>query len=267
MANAFLLKPLAPAATSLVGGTLTAGSVDNLFNDYAGVILSGNCNGSSNRLTFSFDLGADTSIDALMIFGVSLFPTNGFLTINYATAAQGNFTGSYGSDGTPVPYAGSVGMTSGKGVSFWAPAAPVTARYIQIVYTAPAPGYVITLSRVVIGKRIQLARNYSNGVQLGVKDLGSLDFSARGALIRRRAAKLRTVGLTFSSIYKDEVEAQTKPLLEQIGNTEMIGLCLDPAVDAQRQNRCYYGPLVGDLSHTRRNAAAWEAKVNQVSIF
>lgn len=47
----------------------------------------------------------------------------------------------------------------------------------------------------------------------------------------------------------------------------MVALVTDPAVHAQRQNRCYFGPLVGDLGQTWRNSAAWEAKVNLVSIF
>ena len=83
----------------------------------------------------------------------------------------------------------------------------------------------------------------------------------------RRGVRLRTVSLTFSSIRKDEAEAQVRPLLEQIGNTDMVALCIDPTVDAQRQNRCSYGPLVGDVQLKWRNAAAWEAAINQVSIF
>ena len=47
----------------------------------------------------------------------------------------------------------------------------------------------------------------------------------------------------------------------------MVALVTDPGADPQLQNRCYFGPLVGDLGQTWRNAAAWEAKTNMVSIF
>ena len=96
------------------------------------------------------------------------------------------------------------------------------------------------------------------GAALGVRDFGSLDFSNRAVLLRRYAKKLRSVGLTFASAYKDEVEAQIMPLLEEIGGTDCIALITDPAADAMRQRRMYYGPLVGEIGTIWRNAAAWQ---------
>ena len=72
-------------------------------------------------------------------------------------------------------------------------------------------------SRVVIGKRVQPGRNFSYGAGFGVKDLGSVDFSRRGVLLRSRGAKLRTGSLTFSNLKKDEAEQVFKPLLEYLG--------------------------------------------------
>ena len=86
-------------------------------------------------------------------------------------------------------------------------------------------------------------------------------------MLRTRGAKMRTAALTFSAARKDEVEASVKPLLEQVGNTEIIALVTDPAADPQRQNRCYCGPLVGDLSAVWRNAAAFETKLAVLSLF
>ena len=63
------------------------------------------------------------------------------------------------------------------------------------------------------------------------------------------------------------MEATTRPMLEYLGNTEMVALLTDPAADAQIASRAYFGPLVGDLAHVRRNAVAYEAKINLVSIF
>jgi hypothetical protein len=269
MANAWMLKPLPNVGAVTTFGTLQAGDGPNLFNDYAGVVWQGACDfGGVDAAVVRFDLGADTLIDTMLIFGVELLPTGATMTVQYATAAQGYFTGGGAiSDASGTPYAGAVMPVSGKGVALWSASAPVTARYFQIILYAGAAAKSVRLARIVIGKRIQLDRNFGYGGAFGVRDLGSLDFSARGVLLRRRAKKLRTVGLIFSNVRKDEVEATTKPLLEQIGNTEMIALLTDPAADAQRQNRAYFGPLVGDLGHIQRNAAGWETKVNLVSIF
>jgi hypothetical protein len=201
--------------------------------------------------------------------------------IALATAAQGSgFSGSNTGSGTGTGnywavtqalLAGSATPVSGKGVMLWsAPASagpPAAVRYIKLSFAGLGSGAAIQISRIVAGARIALSRNFSYGGNLGVRDLGELTFSARGAMLRRRAAKLRTIALTFSNIRKDEVEALTKPLLEQIGNTETIALVTDPGTDAQRQNRCYFGPVVGDLGQVWRTSASWEAKINLVSLF
>ncbi len=203
-----------------------------------------------------------------MVFGAAGATTAWTMSIDVATQAQGSVfnPGAYTAGNVQQFLAGSEMPTSRNGVSVWqAPGAAITGRYWRIVIGLPSGA--ATIARMVIGKRIQLDRNFNYGAAFGVRDLGSLDFSARGVLLRRRAKKLRTVGLTFSNIRKAEVEAVTQPLLEQIGNTEMVALLTDPAPDPQRQNRAYYGALVGDLGHTWRNAAAFEAKANLVSIF
>ena len=266
MANAWIVKPLSATVTA-VSSSVQAGLPAYLFNDYAGVVLQVACDAAGNSAGITIDLGADTLLDTLLVFGVELLPIAGTLQLAYATAAQGPFTGAYSNDGSPAAYAGSAAMTSGKGVSFWAAAAPVTARYLRLTYFGTAAGQALRLSRLVIGRRFQPSRNFSFGAGFGAKDLGSLDFSRRGVLQRTRGAKLRTISLTFASIRKDEAEASMRPLIEQLGTTEMFALVTDPVVDAQRQNRCSFGPLVGDVALKWRNAAAWEAGLNQVSIF
>jgi len=266
MANAFIVKPLVPVGTPAVGaGTLVAGAAANLFNDFAGLVCS--LTESGGVCSVSFDLGADTTVDTLLVFGVELIPSNAGLFLYYSTAAAGPATGASPVDSSGSIYAGSVTPTNGKGVSYLAMSTPITARYFNLAIIGPGTTNPWRASRIVIGKRIQLTRNFSMGGAHGVKDLGTLDFSARGVLQRRRAAKLRTRGLTFSNVKKDELEASMLPLLEQIGNTDMVAIVTDPAVDAQRQNRCYFGPLVGDLSAVQRNVGNWETKLNLVSLF
>jgi hypothetical protein len=249
---------------------LDLGVATNLLNDYAGVVAQTSCTvGATNQAKIQLDMGANVSVDTILVFGVELFPTNGNLIVNYATQAQGPFTGAFSTDTSGSAYAGSAPMTTGKGVSLWMLSAPVTARYFQIVYEAGAGvgGKSVRASRVAIGQRIQLQRNFSYGGGPGVKDLGTMDFSRRGVIMRAIGKKLRILSLTFSNIKKDELQASIRPLLERQGITGPIAVVTDPAVDADRQNRCYFGTLVGDLGAVQRNAVAYEAKTNLVSLF
>lgn len=275
MANAWIIKPLAIAAAT--ASTTALGAALNVNNDYAGVIWQ-SANGDTANILL--DLGADTALNTIMAFGVQCAGA-ATVQVAVATAAQGTgFSGTNTSSGTgtnnfwgatQAVLAGSAIPVNGKYVMLWsAPSSagpPAAVRYIKLSFSGLGAGAAVQLARVVAGQRIALTRNFAFGAGFGVRDLGSLDFSARGVLLRRRAAKLRTTALTFSNALKDEVEATVKPLLEQIGNTECVALVTDPDVNAQRMNRCYFGPLVGDLSVIWRNAAAWETKVNLVSLF
>ena len=268
MANAFLLAPLAPTGAIAADSTLQAGQPAYAFNDYAGVVVQLACDAGGNAAAFRFDLGADTAFDTVMVFGVELLPqTAGEFVLRWATAVQGNFTGSYSQATNGSCYAGSVLPVSGKGVSLLMLSAPVTARYVQLIWYAGAAGQSIRFSRIVLGKRFQPSRNFSFGAEPGVRDLGSADFSARGVLLRYRGKKLRTISLPFDYIKKDEAEATSLRLIEQLGNTEALALCTDPAADPQRQNRCYFGTLVGDLGHVWAKATGWQLKINLVSFF
>ncbi len=263
MANAWILSPLPGTVTAT--STAPGYQASYVLNDHAGVIWKSTGGAVADLIV---DLGSDIVCDSLLLFGCDGATPAATLQVTAATQAQGAGFGATSYAGPAAPMlAGSIMPVSGRGVSLWqAPNAIPASRYWRLRF-AGLDGAPIAVARLVLGKRIQLERNYSNGGSFGVRDLGSLDFSPRGVLLRRRAAKLRTLALTFANIRKDEVEATTKPLLERIGNTEMIGLVVDPAEDPQRQNRCYFGPLVGDLAQTRRNAAAWESKTNLVSIF
>lgn len=280
MANAFLLRPHGFAD---IGAYDSAPGfpIANAGNDYAGVVWRSRVGDNAH---FVIDFGADVPVDTVMLFGVwgDIAYAKGRARLALATAAQGPaFSVEHTADGTgagrywldpgllPI-FAGGV-TDPGNGVFLWTPPAgvarPGVARYLYLNFVGLGPGGYIQIARIVAGQAIRLERNFGYGGAHGVRDLGSLDFSARGVLQRRRGKKLRTVGLTFSHVRRDEVEAQTGPLLERIGNTEMVALVTDPAPHPMLQRRCYYGPLVGDLGHTWRNAAAWEAKVNLVSVF
>lgn len=265
MANAWIFAPLAIVAGG-ASNTAAGRNPLNVGNDYAGIVWESNGEVAPWIL---LDLGADTSFDTVALYGLAGFTTAHTLTIQTATSAQGfGFGAGAFTAFTPAPapvLAGSVMPKSGKGIGLFSSDAPAVARYVKILFTGLLNS--IQIARCAIGTRLPLERNYGFGGNFGVRDLGSVDFSARGVLLRRRGKKMRTVALTFSNIHRDEVEAYTKPLIEQLGNTETVALITNPTAHANRQDRCYFGFLVGDLGHVQRNAVGWEAKFNVASIF
>lgn len=263
MANAWIIEPL-PAVPAGSYGTVQIGPVGNMLNDHAGVVVQMATDFENRLAAVTLDMGADVAFDTVLIFGLAIIPGGSRFRVDYATAAQGNFSGGHTNGPEVSAFAGD---QASKLVTLWSVDAPVVARYINLVYLCSVPPVPVRFARVVVGRRIELERNFSFGAGFGVKDLGSLEFSRRGVLLRNRGAKLQTTALTFSSVRRDEVEQLTRPLIERIGNTECVAVVTDPAAGARRGDKCYFGPLVGDLSQTWRRADAWEAKINMVSIF
>ena len=266
MSNAIGMRPL-PIASATASATAAGYDPTYVGNDYMGVQWKSPTGAASRSLVI--DLGADTAFDTIALFGLTGAQPGWTLQVEAATAAQGaGFPG--GSwVGTAAPLlAGSAMPTSGRGKALWlAPAVspPPASRYIRLTFAALSNA-AVAVSRVAIGTRFQFARNFQFGAAFGVRDLGSFDFSARGVPLRRRGEKLRSVGLSFGSVYRDEVEAIVHPLLELVGNTEPIVLVTDPDAHAQRQNRMYFGPLVGDLGTIWPRAIGFEWRVNLVGL-
>lgn len=262
MASAWILRPLPLAA---VTASATAAGYDPAYvaNDYLGVVWR---SPSVANPYLSLDLGADAAVDTALLLGCTGAAAGWALNIKAATAAQGSGFGAGSYDATQDFLAGSAMLPSGRGVALWAPSpAPALTRYMRLTAQQGSTSPV-TVGRVAVGKRIALSRNFAFGAAFGVRDLGAVDFSPLGVLQRRYGAKLRTIGLTFSSVYKDEVEAAIQPLIEQVGTTDPIGLVVDPAPHAQRQRRIYFGFLLGEQGTVRRNAVAYEWRANLVSL-
>ncbi|MDX3885980.1 MAG: hypothetical protein QHC65_16270 [Sphingomonas sp.] len=267
MSNAILLQPLDMVAISASGevGTKVAA---NLGNDYAGVIWEHPA-GAGTR-TITIDLGADRVVDTIMLFQILPVAANLTLAVDAATAAQGpSFpAGSWSAAAQPLTTATDQIPTAGKQNGLWrapAGAAPPAARYWRLKIAGTSA--VTSIARLLIGRGIQLDRNFVFGAKFGVKDFGAIDFSARGVLIRRRAKKLRTLGLSFPHIRRDEAEGRILPLLEIAGNTDVVGIVTNPDADPLRGCRMYCGTILPESAATIRNAAAWECGVNMVSLF
>jgi hypothetical protein len=264
MANAILLEPLAMTAIA-ADSTASGYAAGNLGSDWMGLVWRSATGASSRSVTV--DLGSDRPVTAIMVLGLAGAQPGWDWSIDLATAAQGAFSGSYWSGSAQDLLAGSQMPVSGLGRALWqAPdGAPAAARHVRINFLSLASA-AVQASRLVIAEAVQLDRNFRFGAAFGVRSLGTLEFSARGVMLRRKGKKLRGVGISFPHIHRDEVEAKVQPLLERVGTDTPIGLVIDPAADAQRQNRMYFGPLTGDLGTVWARPGGFQADFNLIAL-
>lgn len=245
MANGFLLEP-AQLASVTASSTATGYLATNVGVDRMGNVWR-SATGSATQ-TLTIDLGADTTLDTITLHGLAGAEATWQWSIDLATAAQGAFSGSFWSGSAEDLLAGSVMPVNGRGRALWlAPGgAPAAARYVRLNFSALSSA-AVEVGRVVIGSRVQLSQNFSYGGALGIRDTGSISFSARGVPLVREGARKRGIGLSCEGATRAEVESEIMPMLERVGTTGGVALVVDPDADAQRQNRIYFGPLTGDL--------------------
>lgn len=264
MTNALIFKPADIAAVT-ASGTASGHDPAYVANDFMGVVWK-SAAGSSATLTV--DLGADALCDTAFLLGCDGATANWTLKVEASTAAQGAVFTPAGWTGAVLPFlAGEEMPVSERGVAIWqAPASPPPAsRYWRFTIAGLAGGRAV-VARAALGCDIGLERNFSFGAALGVKDTGSVDWSRMGVMLRKRGKKLRTLGLTFQNARKDEVEAAVLPLLEQVGNTDMLAILTEGSEHAMRQRRVYFGPCFGDLSAIWRTADGFTTGLNLVSV-
>lgn len=246
MSNSIVVKPLPWTAIS---ATVTAAGYDPSYmgNDHMGVVWK-STSGAGTR-TITVDMGSDVVIDTAILLGCTGAKSSWTLKVEAATAAQGSSFPAGSWVGAALPFlAGSEMPVSGRGRALWlAPASPPPpSRYWRFTTGGVTSGEVV-VARLVLGRKIQLAENVVYGAAFGVRDLGSLDFSRRGVLLRQRGKKLRTINVSYEAVTRAEVESYIHPLLEELGNTDPLAFILDPDADVQRQNRIWFGVMIGDL--------------------
>lgn len=271
MSNALLMRPLqwtaitpSNTASGFAGSNLAPWPVPRMGRVWRS-------DGGSATRAIVIDLGSDQPVDTIALFGIgngNAAPSAAWnWSVDLATAAQGAFSGSFWAGSAETLLAGSVLPVSGRGKALWlAPSgAPAAARHVRINFSAlsNAP---LQIALVAIGQRFMPARNYSFGAAFGVRDLGAIDYSPRGVVLRRPGAKLRGMGLTFSAVRRDEVEDSLQRLFERIGNTDPVVLVSDADPHPHRQNRMGIGHLTGNLGSVHRVPGAFQAEVNFVAV-
>lgn len=264
MSNAIIVEPLAISSVKAIDGSATGYDPAVVANDLLGVVWQSEVE-TMTRLRI--DLGSDVPFDTIILLGLGGTLSTATLQVSIATDAQGPSFGPSWSDSARTLTAGANAPRSGRQKSLWtAPAgAPAAARYIMLRFDIPASS-AISVGRVIVGQRIALQRNFRFGAARGVRSLGDVRFSPSGVPLVRRGGKLRTIGLSFSAIYNDEVENSIAPLIERVGTDTPIALVTDPADHADRQNRIYFGYLDGAPGTVQARAASYQADFNMVAL-
>lgn len=266
MSNAAIVRPVT-MPTITASSTASGYAAGNVANDFMGVVWKSSAAAVTDWLTVDF--GADVTIDTILVLGCTGATAGWTLEVWAATAAQGSSFTTKWTSGTLTFLAGSAMTSTGRGRALWtAPTSggPPAARYWRVRLNDPSGTSFKVVGRLVMGNRITLARNFQFGAAFALRELGSADWSAHGVFLRRKAVRLRSVGITFGNVYKDEVENVVHPLVEAIGGTDAIALITDPAAHAQRQNRIFFGPLMGDLGTIWARANGFEWKANCVDL-
>lgn len=263
MAHALLLEPLAMESIT-ASNTASGYSAANIGNDYMGLVWKSDT-GSATR-DIVIDLGEDKPVDTIALHGLAGALGSWQLSVDLATAAQGAFGGAFTAGPAVDLLAGSAMPQSGLGRALYQFASPpALSRYVRLNFSALGTA-AVQVARAVVCKKLQLERNYGYGAARGVRPLGKVDFSVRGVLLRRKGKKLRGLGISYASVKRDEVEEAVQPLLERVGNDELLGIVIDPDADAQRQNRMYLGFLTGDLGTIHARPGGFRADFNLVAI-
>jgi hypothetical protein len=254
-----------PLPMPSITAAATAAGYDavNMANDFAGVVWKSTTTAGSHVI--SIDLGSAQTLDAILCFGCAGATTAS--TIIVQGASDAGMTTGFWTSGANVPFlAGATFPSHGRGVGYWeATTPPPTRRYWKLYIDTQ--GAALTIARIAMGKRLILGRNFGFGAGFGVRDLGTVDWSKAGVRLRRRAAKLRTVSVTFPAVTQDEAEEKVQPLIELVAGQEPIVLVTNPEADALRQTRCYIGHLVGELGTVWARAGRFEWKASLVDLF
>lgn len=260
MANALLVQPYA-ISSATANATTSGYSASNMLNDYMGLTWQG----IAAAFDLTFDLGSDKSVDSVVLLGISGVTTTATWSVYIATAAQGPSFAAFTTVISGQQFLAGSALTAGGLAKALGTFSATTGRYIRVNVLTPA-SVTFGVARAVIGDGVTLATNFLFGAGFGVRPLGSVDFSARGVLLRRSGAKLRTLAISFPAATRSEVETSIQPMLELVGNDSPLCIVTDPDADAQRINRIYFGFLTGSLGTVWARLGGFTADFNMVCV-
>ncbi len=186
------------------------------------------------------DFGSSKPVDFIAIISANALPGTNFLARMGNTAAEVAGAAPY-SSGSSLFVSPSIQRSDGLYHSHLELPAVQNYRYWRIdIGDHPAE---FQASMLVMGKKIEPSRFYNQDFGYGVKDLAEAEFSRLGVIDKAPGIKLRTVEFTLGWQSEAEFEGSFRPMMEQIGTSEVVYLCFDPEPGPYRQARTFMGIL------------------------
>lgn len=175
---------------------------------------------------FTWDYGADTSIDTVMLLGMTLGAV-GTLRCRVSTQAGGSTAGDVLDTGT-LSYGGA--YFDYRYSAFVYPiSSPASARYVRFDL-ADASGSYIEAGRLIIGARVALDYNFAPGSGFDWVDGNPVVESAGGqSLTWERMARARRAAIDLPWVSNAQRWSLIEPLGRDVGRTSDIALILDTA--------------------------------------
>lgn len=262
MGRAFFYLPV-PIVGANASSAAAGFDPGNVANDHMGVVWKSA--GGTSFVSLILDLGAPRVVDTVAMFGCTGAQPGWEWEVHSSDDAA--FTSGVTIHATALDFlAGQALPTHGRGVALWMAANPPAPKRYWRFAIGNLANAAVTIARIALGQRITLARNFAFGGAFGVRDLGSVNFSPSGVRLLRQASKLRTVGITFPAVTKEEAEAKVQPLVEQAAGQLPIVLVTDPDAHPLRQRRCWFGQLTGELGTIWRSAQSWEWRASLIDL-
>jgi hypothetical protein len=262
VSNGFLLRSLPFTASEFQPMAAGAGAV-NLQNDFIGMVARSSAANQVWQARLDLGTASPPAIDT--VAAVNVFAGSSLTAWSAQGSNDATFAAiGYNSGSLALPADELGNGASRRNLMHLIPSAQ-TFRYWLITISAAA-GVQTEVARALVGTRVQPGRNFGFGVSRGVEDLGDVEFAPGGAMLRRRARKLRTLGLSWGFVTQAEAEAASLPFLELVGSTEFVLASLDPDPHPQRSRRVYYGPLQGNPDLIWRAQNVFEKRLQLRSV-
>lgn len=118
-------------------------------------------------------------------------------------------------------------------------ASPVTARWWRIDIAGHTGDFEAAMA--ILGQKIAATHYYDKGFELGVQDLGELEYGRWGVPEENEGLIFRTVAFKLPWVVGTEFEGGWRPLIEKVGKRKPVFLCFDPQATANRQAKTYFG--------------------------
>lgn len=262
--TSFFLRPipLAPAQLIWTDAAAITASIGNLADPQPKAVFAATAPFSDGRTRIDIDLGADTEIDTVAL----LFHDTAAISqwaVYTRTAADGSFGGIYtteaGFNRLPLSATRAAAtIEANRYHTVAALAAPVTARYVRLLFYFNLPAATFRAGIAAVGKRLEPGAALGlSGIDWGmgrrIQDLSDVRILDGGERGRWKKAKVPEVRGGFSHLSDAELR-QWWAMLSAIGESDPMLFVEDAALTTGQQERIHYGTLTGLDFYERRQA-------------